>query len=154
VVFVIRPGESLYDQRWQPEQLDGALTEQDFARGQQFVDAAILLSESLKDSSDRRLFKLSHSLSQGVMVVVPSAPIRKVVRGTAFSERVVRPEESLEVGAVPIRYFELTIGSDGQPALKGTSPEYDSPYNYHMVEDYYLNPLEHRLAICVQSKEA
>ena len=149
MVYVIRPGEQLYDVRWEDDELTRGLKEADFERGRQFVESLNQLQGSLEGLEGTTTNFSISLVKRGVMVVIPSSPVRRITEGTAFSERVVRPSEDTISEPFPVQWLEILMPDNEDPSIRirGASPSYDDSYNYLREETYFFRPQEHRVAI-------
>jgi hypothetical protein len=150
MVYVIKPGEKLYDARWDDDELLKGLEPQDYERGTAFQNTLAQLQSTIKNGLVGAVGDFTIDLKgRGVLVAIPSNPIERTIQPVAFSERVVRPVVDAADQPVPMVWLEVLMPRSDRDGITihGVSPQYDDESNYHFHEEYRFDPSQHRLAI-------
>lgn len=127
------------------------LSEEDYARGQKFVDGLIQLHNAFEGSRDEYAVYFTGRIKNGIMVVEPSFPVRRTVtkQGSSY-EWMVKPETTEAVDLLVIDYLRVVCDHNNPDVLiaEGTSPAYRCYGGEPSIEEIYsFDPTQHKIAM-------
>lgn len=130
-------------------------TDEDFERGQKFVDALVALKEAFNGVDTAHGDFLTSLEKGGVIVVQPTSPVeRTVVKSQPFYEYLSPNERTESDAQLVIKWFQLLrprndVDSDGI-MIEAHSPDYPINAGGMPIEEVYkFDITRHKVAICL-----